>query len=215
MKIGDGPSTTDPLRTLRMLDKTHGWALTWGLTILKTEDGGLHWQDVTPAHANLNWGHTNSYFLNDQDAWVATISPDFRAIIVLYTTNGGKSWQSSTAIPTVDTEGPDMTDFVNPSDGWLKIYGEPGASQVPSVIFHTTDGGQHWNELANSLANNATGIFFSDMQNGWALGPIDITADPTDQEAATKPAAYYRWWQHMAIHLLFHRWQVKRYSNCQ
>ena len=66
VKIGDGPlpsttvttppsngssnSTTDPLVTIRMLDKTHGWAMA-DSSILKTADGGLHWQNVLPANA--------------------------------------------------------------------------------------------------------------------------------------------------------------------
>ena len=66
-----------------------------------------------------------------------------------------------------------MIDFANPSDGWLLIYGSPGMSHIPSIILHTTDGGQHWNELANSENTGVTGIFFTDVQNGWESASDD------------------------------------------
>src|SRR6266550_1338920 len=37
----------DPLQAIRMVDENNGWALTTKNTILKTSDGGHHWQDVT------------------------------------------------------------------------------------------------------------------------------------------------------------------------
>lgn len=43
-------SSQDPWISIHMLDKTHGWALTPHL-VLKTADGGLHWQNVIPANA--------------------------------------------------------------------------------------------------------------------------------------------------------------------
>src|SRR5438270_4469539 len=42
-----------PLTWIRMLDTNNGWALT-ATSILKTVDGGVHWNDVTPGNAGLN-----------------------------------------------------------------------------------------------------------------------------------------------------------------
>ena len=171
---GSSNSSTDPLAAIRMLDQTHGWALTQS-SILHTVDGGLHWQDITPANTNLS-GWSKGDFLNDQDAWVVTPQELLYSISVLYTTNGGKSWQSST-IQTTLSAATDMPHFLNPSNGWLQTFGEPGMSQLPSAIFHTTDGGQHWKQLGSANQSDgsnavvrASGISFSDIQNGWESG---------------------------------------------
>src|SRR5438270_13696375 len=38
----------NPLQAIRMVDTSKGWALTTKNAVLKTSDGGHHWQDVTP-----------------------------------------------------------------------------------------------------------------------------------------------------------------------
>src|ERR1700687_383626 len=58
-----------PLTAIRMLDTRNGWALT-ASSVLKTTDGGLSWQDVTPANAGLDTS-ARGQFLNIQDAWIA------------------------------------------------------------------------------------------------------------------------------------------------
>ncbi len=58
-----------PLTAIRMVDTKNGWALT-ASSILKTTDGGLHWNDVTPANAGLN-PSARGQFMNTQDAWIA------------------------------------------------------------------------------------------------------------------------------------------------
>ena len=37
-----------PLRSVRMIDVSRGWALTDHDCVLHTEDGGVHWRNVTP-----------------------------------------------------------------------------------------------------------------------------------------------------------------------
>jgi len=185
---GSSNPTIDPLaaiQSIHMLDKTHGWALA-DSSVLKTSDGGLHWQDVTPTNAGIS----RAFFLNDQDAWgisfaiepnsTPTIAntglPADNLVNVLRTTNGGRSWQSSTFQSGTVTDAYPF--FLNASDGWLQTFGVSGmAGQVPSAIFHTTDGGQHWKQLGNanqSYGSNtvvrASGISFSNIQNGWESG---------------------------------------------
>ena len=41
-----------PLIAIRMLDAMHGWALTDN-SILKTADGSISWQDITPANVSI------------------------------------------------------------------------------------------------------------------------------------------------------------------
>jgi len=198
---GSSNSTTDPLVTIHMLDKTHGWATTYS-SILKTADGGLHWQNVLPANAfgkPTKLSPAEGTFLNDQDAWItADVGPApntksllMHTIMVLRTTNGGKSWQSSSIYTPAGSIIPPTTTFLNASEGWLLSHQLTGTGDVSS-IFHTTDGGQHWNQLKNAKPNNLsprTGIFFKDKQNGWGVGvsrkgaadpaqpPLNVTHD--------------------------------------
>src|SRR5260370_11164805 len=111
----------DLLISIHMLDKTHGWAMT-PRSVLKTVDGGLHWQNVLPADA---FGKTpkvmevRGAFLNDQYAWIiAAVRMD--TIMILRTTNGGQSWQNS-IIHT--PRGASLNaQFLNASEGWLQSY---------------------------------------------------------------------------------------------
>jgi photosystem II stability/assembly factor-like uncharacterized protein len=180
-----------------MLDKTHGWALTPSL-VLKTADGGLHWQNVIPANpfgkTAMVWS-VRGTFLNDQDAWIAAAvdpspngkSSPMNTIMVLRTTNGGKSWQNST-IHNPAGSSPDAK-FLNASEGWLQSYQVTQTGNVPA-IFHTTDGGQHWNQLGTPNDTQVqSGISFINAQNGWEAGagrasaanpaqpPLDVTHD--------------------------------------
>jgi len=55
-----------PLKGIRMLDTSNGWALS-AQSVLKTTDGGVHWQDMTPANAAINQFAMGN-FLNGQYA---------------------------------------------------------------------------------------------------------------------------------------------------
>jgi chitinase len=68
---------------LKMFDASNGWA-TSSSAVLKTNDGGQHWTDVTPADWEAtttsqdgssnpnNKGVSAAFFLNAQDAWIVT-----------------------------------------------------------------------------------------------------------------------------------------------
>jgi photosystem II stability/assembly factor-like uncharacterized protein len=159
-----------------MLDKTHGWALTQS-AILNTVDGGLHWQNVTPANAKLN-SMSTGVFLNAQNAWIVTPQGVQKSISLLQNTDGGKNWQSST-IQAPEIVSTAMLHFLNASNGWLQVLGEPGSvgksglGGRPLFIFQTTDGGQRWKQLASPNPKDIpdpSGISFSDMQTGWEAG---------------------------------------------
>ncbi len=177
----DTSATDNTLMSIHMLDKTHGWALTQNL-VLKTADGGLHWQNVLPANAfgTATVWDVHGDFLNDQDAWIVAAVGTVDTVMILHTTNSGKSWQHST-IHTPATS-PDVK-FLNASDGWIQSY-QVAPTTVES-LFHTTDSGQHWNQVASPNPPNLKHIvFFSDGQNGWEAGsgtgpqpPLKVTHD--------------------------------------
>ncbi len=177
----DASATENTLMSIHMLDKTHGWAMTQS-SVLKTADGGLHWQNVLPANAfgTATVWEVHGDFLNDQDGWIVAAVGTMDTVMILHTMDGGKSWQHS-SIHTPATS-PDVK-FLNASDGWIQSY--QVAPTTVRALFHTTDGGQHWNQVTSSNPPNLKDIvFFSDGQNGWEAGsgagpqpPLEITHD--------------------------------------
>lgn len=115
---------TVPFVAIRMLDTMHGWALT-EKSVLKTADGGFHWQDVTPAHNPITT-ITYADFMDTHYAWIAIppaqIAPHSISdvIKILYTVDGGLHWQVSTIVDA-GAVGTDRPHFVNIQDGWIEV----------------------------------------------------------------------------------------------
>jgi photosystem II stability/assembly factor-like uncharacterized protein len=173
-----------PLTGIRMLDTQIGWALT-ASSILKTTDGGAHWQDVTPANAGMNQ-YAKGDFFNGQYAWIAVPPPqqiEGSGITILHTTNGGSSWQSAKINdPLVSII--DVPHFLNAQQGWLEASSTPGAGHAGSDIWHSTDGGQTWAKIASNGGGGSgltlgyvTGISFQNTLTGIATGNLGAGGD--------------------------------------
>jgi photosystem II stability/assembly factor-like uncharacterized protein len=163
-----------PLKALRLLDHSKGWALT-DRNILFTTDGGQQWNDVTPSRSigSINRGT----FMNDKYVW-AVSAGQTNSVNIWRTSDGGQHWQSS----TISVNGPEVLgppDFLTTQEGFLEISaGGPGAGSEQASIFHTTDGGQNWTNISELPHGGLkTGITFKDAQNGWATGE-DASAIP-------------------------------------
>jgi len=163
------------LTTIRMVDSVHGWAMN-EQAILKTSDGGVHWQCVQPAGLKT-LGRAVGRFADMQHAWVIPQQQSTNAITVLRTSDGGAHWLSS----TINGEGIEVLEpphFFG-DQGWLEIVtnGGPGAGSESVAIYHTTDAGAHWSQIATTEGNSGlvrggikSGISFKDALNGWATG---------------------------------------------
>src|SRR5689334_8683503 len=129
------PKPSVPLTWIRMLDTNNGWALT-ATSILKTSDGGVHWNDVTPGNAALNQ-YARGDFLNQQSAWIA-IPPSKQVegpgINILYTTDGGQDWHSA-HIPDPLVATIDVPHFLDTQQGWLEASSSPGAGHAGSDLW--------------------------------------------------------------------------------
>ncbi len=197
-----------PLTAIRMVDTKNGWALT-ASSILKTTDGGLHWNDVTPANAGLN-PSARGQFMNTQDAWIA-IGPanqqEGPGIAVLRTADGGMSWQRSVINdPVVSLV--DVPHFINVQQGWLEMSSTPGAGSAGSDIWHSNDGGQTWTKLSSNKSFSGldlgyvTGISFRDAQMGIATGNLGAGGDNTVPSVALTHNGGQTWQTTSLPHLL-------------
>lgn len=174
-----------PLTAIRMLYAKNGWALTKN-TVLKTADGGVHWNDVTPANAGLNQS-ARGQFMNTETAWIA-IGPanqqEGSGISVLSTADGGGSWQRS-VIPDPEVSLVDVPHFITTKQGWLALSSTPGAGSARTDIWYTNSGGYSWTQLASNKSINdlnlgyVTGISFGNAQVGIAAGNLGAGGDNT------------------------------------
>lgn len=177
------PAANFAFKEMRMITTTDGWALT-DSAVLKTADGGAHWVNAGPLTTQIK--NPVADFMNMQNAWIAATLPNNtnpNAIQVLRTQDSGQNWQSwSTSVLTTDAASMvgDAPHFVNTRDGWVEIVtnGGPAAGSESVEIFATTNGGQNWSLIANTLSGNSglpngglkSGISFKYALNGWATG---------------------------------------------
>jgi photosystem II stability/assembly factor-like uncharacterized protein len=99
-----------------------GFDFVGGGLVLRTVDGGLSWQDVTPISA----GFRDVFFLDATTGWIA--GPG-----IYKTTNGGSTWTKQ-----FGDSGTEFTavSFADAQNGWAVGFN--------NLVLHTTDGGQTW-----------------------------------------------------------------------
>jgi photosystem II stability/assembly factor-like uncharacterized protein len=177
---GHGCAGQATLSAVRMLNASNGWALSAD-AILKTSDGGVHWNCVTPKDFAYHIGmDARGAFLSDNlHAWVVPATSSNNTVTILRTSHGGQTWQSSTLTASQPEVG-DAPHFINTQEGWIELVtnGGPGAGSESVDIFHTSDGGQTWSRIASTDDPNSglprgglkSGISFKDSLNGWATG---------------------------------------------
>lgn len=174
-------SATPPFYSITMIDATTGWATTqpgfsgapsYPASILRTTDGGNHWQNVTPQDGWQASQYNSQYFFNATTAWVAVSRP---IIDVYRTTDGGNTWQETTILPAIQDAQPTQITFVNPLSGWIVLFSaDNGRNDV--AILHTTDGGKTWSQVSTTGASSGQlptggglwGVSFLNDSVGWA-----------------------------------------------
>jgi photosystem II stability/assembly factor-like uncharacterized protein len=182
-----GQNLGSPIKAIRMLDQSKGWALT-EQNILFTSDGGQSWKDVTPSGSAYGKDAIGD-FMNENYAWIVSTTGQEvgNTVNVLRTSDGGQHWQTST-ITASEVSVLDTPHFLTPQEGFLELGtdGGPGAGSEAAAIFHTTDGGQNWTKVADADSEQAngfprggmkSGISFKDAHTGWATGS-DASGNP-------------------------------------
>lgn len=194
--------TIPALHTIKMMDARQGWALgdrsaMYPSGLYRTEDGGRSWYD--PAVGNeLPW---NALAMDERGrGWLA--GPDGRlgqltggtriharepltpgrqlrdlqmhgtrgwAVgdggLVLSTQDGGQSFPSI-RLPLSGGEFFDATAVAAVGErAW--IVGTPG-----NLIWHSADGGQHWERQPTGINTPLYAVRFLDAQRGWAAGAL-------------------------------------------
>jgi photosystem II stability/assembly factor-like uncharacterized protein len=190
------------ITSIRMLDAANGWAI--GLAssaaadqVLKTTDGGVSWQRVTPEQALLSAANPDragiAFFLDRQTAWVTyfdrQIGPRSQEDkIVYHTRDGGATWQPGEPLSFKDVEqefyAPSQIAFADANHGWLLVHLGVGMMHDYFALFATGDGGGQWQRIVDPSVGNDSlpqscykaGFAFTDAQNGWMSGTCNGVA---------------------------------------
>lgn len=119
-------------------DSQNIWAVGHGFTILKSTDGGIDWELVTPDSLQASGNDANGLtVLSPSDVWVVL---DYGNI--WRTANGGETWDFQ-EVPT-GVEGFFMLRISATSYSTAWVSGYSGFGQPEGVLLHTTDGGTSW-----------------------------------------------------------------------
>ncbi|GCE06896.1 WD40/YVTN/BNR-like repeat-containing protein [Dictyobacter aurantiacus] len=193
-------------KSIHMITITDGWAVSQSVpgsgsyTILRTRDGGVHWQAMLDCVSTQGQGKgfIAPCSTDFHSATVATVmAPQYNektqasSSLIYHTSDGGMTWRSST-ISASSLEAPPV--FVDGQHGWFlgtdHFPGrDPGSAYIGGQIalYRTFDGGQHWQRVVSgpstsqlpTTSDDAYGLApltanarlqFSSSQIGWLAG---------------------------------------------
>jgi photosystem II stability/assembly factor-like uncharacterized protein len=168
------------VRSIQMVDATIGWAMA-GNAVLRTTDGGISWQNVTPPGQVFGTASATD-FLTASLAWIALPQADQATTTIFRTSDSGKHWQEA----TVQAPFVKHISFIDAQHGWL-LSGQADTADAPAesvTVLRTTNGGQAWQNVSTALPSDTTppgqlpyggqkaGISFLNASTGWVTGTV-------------------------------------------
>lgn len=188
------------------LDEQHAWAsIEEDMSLLSTADGGLTWKKSSSV-PNLGFLHfvtTNegysankqtidggktwtklhvpesivgdAYFHDKDHGWAVTQTKV--AFQIERTVDSGKTWKTVLTRKT-ESEVNAIIRSAGTNDAWVELIGDSGMTQTSYSVFHTNDGGSHWQTvIANSTAGGGPAPGF----------PSNYTDGPNNQGNSPGP----------------------------
>lgn len=198
------------LTQLNMLDVANGWAMEREGHILRTLDGGITWQDVSPPEQ----GFQLAAVLDPQTAWAvssgsavytedgqggrAALGQD--SALTWRTLDGGRTWQmgqpfsvarlragAAYGLPNTFSAALQMFDA---QEGWLFLTVDCEARATCGwQLYRTTDGGDSWKRTSDSEGSASApplqSVYFTDQRSGWGAGSFPGISDALNEWSAT------------------------------
>lgn len=166
-----------------MMDGTNGWRqkiTDKDSSVLHTDDGGKHWEDVSPPALKAAVKKAHAEHMGDslpnmtalcpldaQRAWVSIIPVNTDVVLLEYTGDAGQHWKEKVA--PIDNADSAPISFVDQTHGYLLSLSDPAAGLMHKAVYGTDDGGDRWYVLTPPPANGCypTGITFRSSTEGW------------------------------------------------
>ena len=175
----DAPRVDSPaLVEIHFLNELEGWGVTEA-QIVRTNDGGTTWYNVTPPDLTETGSTVATFFLDTGNAWVQ--KPDFNNFpnngLLYHTADGGLHW----SVASTPFSGGDLS-FIDATNGWMLADLGVGAGSNGVSVFQTMDGGATWTQtytndpnLPNAgdslpLGGIKSGLVPLNMQTAWVTG---------------------------------------------
>ncbi|MHC1739151.1 MAG: YCF48-related protein [Ignavibacteriaceae bacterium] len=162
------------LNAIEFINPDTGWVCGDYGTILKTTNGGLSWNSQESGTRTSLWDIT---FTDQSTGWAVTYFAEDQMGKIIKTTNGGVTWN---------------TQFRNPEGTITKIFfidHNKGWAVGSSVVFKTSDGGNTWQKLNDTILTylaTCRDVYFSDPSNG-------VVIDNTFFEKTTDGGETWQW----------------------
>ena len=166
------------LTRIEMLDPLNGWGQAEGM-ILRTEDGGESWLNVTPPDIISNPAYAASFFLDQTTGWIVLEDVDKPNAGEIYrTTDGGGLWQWRN-VPFGRAD----FGFTDSENGYALFSMGSAAGSMGVSIWTTTNGGGDFGrvffhepgfEYTLPFGGVKNGISFRDSEHGWVGGAVPV-----------------------------------------
>lgn len=129
----------------------------------RTTDGGQTWTTGTVPVSDSTFATVGIHALDENTAWIITISlPDQTSGKIYKTDDGGLNWSEQSSALTMPGEGPNAIWFFDKNDGFALAYIATGNIATDSHSgYITSDGGAHWERLTSDVYPVVPGERFS------------------------------------------------------
>jgi photosystem II stability/assembly factor-like uncharacterized protein len=173
----EASGTTETLRAIHFVSRTHGWAAGYNGTIIRTTNGGTTW---SPASSGVTDRLLHLRFVDASHGWAGAQKK------IVRTTNGGATWTIVPVDPnfliTRDAFFP-----VSPTVAWASGWQSPPLQRW--LYRYTLNPDSSVSEQVFDLTPNASphfyDLFFTDPDNGWAVGGSGVIRRITAASSAT------------------------------
>jgi photosystem II stability/assembly factor-like uncharacterized protein len=157
------------LNSVFFVDPQLGYAVGEKGTIIKTTDGGIHWQvlDCEP-----QGDFRDIWFTDPLNGWIASSLVNWYGVSILHTDDGGESWEIQWSFAAFE----DLTAirFIDPFHGFA-------VGSIENHMLVTQDGGVHWEPYPVPVFTNSLyTIFFLNYSLGWTAGTGGIIYKTVD-----------------------------------
>lgn len=172
--IAAPPVESPALLEIHFVNELDGWGVSesW---IVRTNDGGITWYNVTPAEVEEVGSAVETFILDKDHAWIQ--KPDFNNFpnngLLYHTADGGLTWTiSSTPFSSGDLS------FIDQTNGWMLADLGVGAGSNAVAVFQTMDSGATWIQRYTNDPN------LPEAGDSLPLGGLKADLVPLDMQTA-------------------------------